>query len=1518
MRKFIKIILCMLLVFVQGFQSGIYLDAQSSLTSTMFSEQYDDNTWLFVGGEVVEGDFYQTLGARNYIGHFEEYIRWNIKMYNENIAQRYTINQGIRGQSLNDIVEEFDDKIKKFNPKTIVYMLSSEDYLNATTKEEFQNNLKTLIEKSIDVRSNHGGFIVLQLGYATSNTTYNEKIQIYNDWIKQTVEEYQGSVYGSHICIIDHYTQTKDNDTFLNKLNSDMTLNAWGHFIIAEQLLEGVYQAVDGFPAKNITLDYAKHERASAYVDEIALVKAMNNTLTVNIDKTYGDEWYYELKCDAFTMKGEASSSTFTITDVPMQNYQLKLRSADGIQLTTLTGTMENGEIAQPVSVTRNTMQEDLYQKIISDKALTWVFAGDSITHASIWTYGYDSTPQLMEKYMRDVWKRNDDTFINTGVCSATTQSTLNRVNRRITDYQPDVLVIMLGTNDNAGRVSKSHYLQRMQALIDAAKAVNQDVTIVLRTPAAHFHSGYGMATLSDYVNYTEELAQTNRCIMVDQYNGLHELFTTDYPWLKNDLSFFGDAIHPGAGGQIIMTRRLLKEMGLWSEDSWLADHWVYQELQKQQSTIEAPIVKGNQQIAVSITELEKLCNEDLCDVVLKAIGSDGRIYQGHAKNESIVLAQLPKDSYDVSVTAYSSSQAKEISFPVQLVNLNNQEDTLNDIVLDVEYFYHHQVGDELARVKVTGSLLDYTYSIVKNNQNEDYFILSKDIIIAKKNLIVGETYQITIQAQNQYETLERTFTIAAKEPDVIYQNQQLDLSEGYSLEELNHLKNITDGSILIQYQTSIYKEKQIIYSQSNGTSQNEFSIIVEDDILTVCLKKGNTKIVLTADNVISGSKNTIALRMDKNNKTYSLFVNGVCEDTKTVSYFLTIEDLQTTKACLGKNSHSSGQAYFEGCMNDIQIFGTCLSEVYLESYTKQTALKPLNNHNLINTNANSNVSVVAYSSQCVKGGNPNEDGEANNVLDYNEMTNWHSDYINSVYLPQYITFDLGDNYHLSDICFLPRQDGNTGNGDIFYMNVYVGNTLNEMKKVGSYRFEEKNGLIVSRNEWKRMVLSHEARYVKLEATEAGGQAGQDLFASMSEIRFYGLKHETMLDTTAIEALLNEAKTMSKEGYCSHCVENLLQQISNIEKQLTSVSSQEEIDQLYRKLELTIVSLEQLDITPLMRLILFVTKMDQEKYVDKTWTNLQNILNDVIKNINSIQSNEVVAREQAKLQAAVDALIKIPERIQNVKGIILDYKTIQLTWDAQKDISYYQIYRLDTNKNKWIKNITTETNSIKISGLKTGVKYSYRIMGVKIGEDHTLIKGKASSTISLKPLLQGEAKLTLQQNEKTKFVLTWSKVDGATRYLIYRKSTQEGWKKILTLDGNTTVYTTASMIPDTYYYMVKAARYDSIERTQTNGSNVVSGTSVFEKPQIKVKKASSSSAKISWNEVEGVKYYEIYRSTSKEGSYKKLVTVNTLSYLNKSLKDNKYYYYKVRGYCTYHNNKIYTDFSNVISYLHIS
>ena len=75
-----------------------------SAISEMFQNQYDDNSWVFTGGEAVQGGFSQTRGMRNYVGQFEEYVRWT-KSGNENGRQRYTINTGKAGQTLKDIVE---------------------------------------------------------------------------------------------------------------------------------------------------------------------------------------------------------------------------------------------------------------------------------------------------------------------------------------------------------------------------------------------------------------------------------------------------------------------------------------------------------------------------------------------------------------------------------------------------------------------------------------------------------------------------------------------------------------------------------------------------------------------------------------------------------------------------------------------------------------------------------------------------------------------------------------------------------------------------------------------------------------------------------------------------------------------------------------------------------------------------------------------------------------------------------------------------------------------------------------------------------------------------------------------------------------------------------------------------------------------------------------------------------------------------------------------------------------------
>ena len=80
--------------------------------------------------------------------------------------------------------------------------------------------------------------------------------------------------------------------------------------------------------------------------------------------------------------------------------------------------------------------------------------------------------------------------------------------------------------------------------------------------------------------------------------------------------------------------------------------------------------------------------------------------------------------------------------------------------------------------------------------------------------------------------------------------------------------------------------------------------------------------------------------------------------------------------------------------------------------------------------------------------------------------------------------------------------------------------------------------------------------------------------------------------------------------------------------------------------------------------------------------------------------------------------------------------------------------------------------------------------------------------------------------------------------------------------------------------------------------------------------SASKTAKITWEKVSGASGYEIYSATSKNGKYKKVMTIKkggTVSYKNTKLKKGKTYYYKVRAYRTVNGKKVYGAYSSVKS-----
>lgn len=214
---------------------------------------------------------------------------------------------------------------------------------------------------------------------------------------------------------------------------------------------------------------------------------------------------------------------------------------------------------------------------------------------------------------------------------------------------------------------------------------------------------------------------------------------------------------------------------------------------------------------------------------------------------------------------------------------------------------------------------------------------------------------------------------------------------------------------------------------------------------------------------------------------------------------------------------------------NDVENAEKALSDA-IDGLT----FREIDEYTLINTSADSGVTVIDKSSDCVDASPDN--GLAEKVLDYDEDTYWHSTWTDTslMGMPQYLTFDLGDTYELSDITFLPRVG--SSNGDIFEVEVFVGETQDSMTSVGTFKFDHSEKELLDRDEWKQITFAPvEGRYVKFNVVHAGGgtngAAQNDQYATMSEIRFYGTKPLPPVDTTKLEQAIDDFGGVTNDGY---------------------------------------------------------------------------------------------------------------------------------------------------------------------------------------------------------------------------------------------------------------------------------------------------------------------------------------------------------------------------------------------------
>jgi subtilisin family serine protease len=168
--------------------------------------------------------------------------------------------------------------------------------------------------------------------------------------------------------------------------------------------------------------------------------------------------------------------------------------------------------------------------------------------------------------------------------------------------------------------------------------------------------------------------------------------------------------------------------------------------------------------------------------------------------------------------------------------------------------------------------------------------------------------------------------------------------------------------------------------------------------------------------------------------------------------------------------------------------------------------------------------------------------------------------------------------------------------------------------------------------------------------------------------------------------------------------------------------------------------------------------------------------------------------------------------------------------------------------------------------------------------------------------------------------VSWDQVSRADGYEVFRATTKNGtYTRVGTVTSRSTTSFTNSGLKTgtTYFYKVRAYRTVDGARIYSVYSDITSGRPLLAKvASPKVASAGFDRINVSWSQVSGASGYEVYRATSRDGTYSKVGTVTrgtTLSFTNTGLTTGRTYFYKIRAYRLVDEKNVFGTYSNVVS-----
>ena len=250
-----------------------------------------------------------------------------------------------------------------------------------------------------------------------------------------------------------------------------------------------------------------------------------------------------------------------------------------------------------------------------------------------------------------------------------------------------------------------------------------------------------------------------------------------------------------------------------------------------------------------------------------------------------------------------------------------------------------------------------------------------------------------------------------------------------------------------------------------------------------------------------------------------------------------------------------------------------------------------------------------------------------------------------------------------------------------------------------------------------------------------------------------------------------------------------------------------------------------------------------------------------------------------------------------------DSCVVTIEWRAGKADASYALLRSVDDKSSY-RQMTELTGAVgrqsyEDDTVKVGHKYFYKIQKIKNGE---LLS--QSAAVSVRVTLFYPQEITPVETKSGDIKLTWEKVAKAKYYTIYRQRNGAGsYRKLKTVTGRS--YIDAKTKEGcSYAYVIKAS--DRNKQNTSQGSEPVYCYRKMIDFAAEGTYTKSKKIKLTWNTVAAADAYEVYRKNAK-GEYKLLDVTDDSTFVDKNVKKDRRYYYKIKALIEQGNGKTLRD-----------